>query len=51
LWATFPNVAELSDPDRRSFLTGVAQAVIDRGGVVNDPRVTVVYQATRSFLA
>jgi SAM-dependent methyltransferase len=45
LWATFPNIAELADLDREAFLTGVADAVTGLGGLVHDPRVTIVYGA------
>lgn len=48
LWSTFPNIAELDPPDRERFLTRLA-AIIDRsGGVVDDPRLTVVYTAVRA---
>lgn len=45
LWATFPNIAELPHHDRGSFLTGVADAVTAAGGVVEDPRLTIVYHS------
>jgi SAM-dependent methyltransferase len=49
LWSTFPNVRELSEPDREEFLTRLG-AIIDHehGGAVDDPRLTVVYTAPRS---
>lgn len=49
LWSTFPNIAELAAADRESFLTRLA-AIIDNehGGAVDDPRLTVVYTATRT---
>jgi SAM-dependent methyltransferase len=48
LWSTFPNIAELAPPARERFLTRLA-AIIDTepGGVVDDPRLTVVYTAAR----
>jgi hypothetical protein len=45
LWATFPNIAELPVPDRDAFLVGVARAVTSLGGLVHDPRVTIVYHS------
>jgi len=49
LWSTFPNISELAAADRESFLTRLA-AIIDNehGGAVDDPRLTVVYTATRT---
>lgn len=50
LWATFPNVAELAPSDQDAFLAGVTQAVVDAGGHVDDPRLTIVYHTRRSPL-
>ena len=49
LWSTFPNIAELTPPDREQFLTRLA-AIIDNepGGTVDDPRLTVAYTAART---
>ncbi|MDG4828654.1 methyltransferase domain-containing protein [Solwaraspora sp. WMMD1047] len=49
LWSTFPNIAELAPPDREQFLTRLA-ALIDGEptGAVEDPRLTVLYTATRT---
>lgn len=44
LWGSFPNVNELPDPARRTFLDGVADLVDRHGGVVADPYVTSVYR-------
>ncbi|HZM83928.1 MAG TPA: rRNA adenine N-6-methyltransferase family protein [Candidatus Limnocylindrales bacterium] len=46
--ATFPNVAELSAPDRDQFLAGLGDAVDALGGLVDDPRLTVVYHTRRN---
>lgn len=49
LWSTFPNIAELAPPAREQFLTRLAAFIDDEdGGKVDDPRLTVVYTATRS---
>ena len=47
LWSTFPNVAELAPADREQFLTRLGAIIDSEGGQVEDPRVTVVYTATR----
>ncbi len=44
LWSSFPNVGELPLPRRRAFLDDLCQVVEERGGVVADPRVTVLYR-------
>lgn len=49
LWATFPNVAGLPTSDRDGFLAGVADAVEAAGGIVDDPRLTVVYHTRRRW--
>ena len=47
LWATFPNVNELSPADRTGFLAGVGEVVDRLGGAVDDPYVTTMYLARR----
>ncbi|HEY9481679.1 MAG TPA: class I SAM-dependent methyltransferase [Micromonosporaceae bacterium] len=47
LWATFPNVNELSPADRAGFLDGAGAALDSLGGVVDDPYVTAIYLARR----
>ncbi|MEU9330736.1 methyltransferase domain-containing protein [Streptomyces canus] len=46
-WSTFPNIAELSAPDREEFLTRLGSLVDELGGQVADPRLTVTYTAQR----
>ena len=49
LWSTFPNIRELTPPDREQFLTRLGALVDDEpGGTVDDPRLTVLYTAERS---
>jgi SAM-dependent methyltransferase len=49
LWSTFPNIAELTPPDREQFLTRLAAIIDDEhGGAVDDPRLTVAYTAART---
>lgn len=49
LWSTFPNIAELAPPDRAQFLARLAAIIDDEhGGAVDDPRLTIVYTATRT---
>ena len=48
LWSTFPNIGELSLPDREQFLTRLGAIIDDQGGTVDDPRLTVVYTAVRT---
>lgn len=49
LWLTFPNIAELPPTDRTQFLDRLAAIIDDEhGGTVEDPRLTVVYTATRA---
>lgn len=48
LWSTFPNIAELTRPDREQFLTRLGAIIDDHGGAVEDPRLTVVYTAART---
>lgn len=45
LWASFPSVGELPPATRAAFLDSLARLVEDSGGVVDDPRVTVLYRA------
>jgi SAM-dependent methyltransferase len=47
LWATFPNVNELSPADRTGFLDGVGDVVDRFDGAVDDPYVTAIYVARR----
>jgi SAM-dependent methyltransferase len=44
LWSSFPNVGELAPPAREAFLDDLARAVDERGGRVDDPRVTALYR-------
>lgn len=46
-WSTFPNIAELTPPDRARFLSRLSSIIEDLGGQVDDPRLTVVYTARR----
>ncbi len=48
LWSTFPNIAELAPPARDQFLTRLASLIEAEGGQVADPRLTVIYTATRT---
>lgn len=49
LWTTFPNIAELAPPDREQFLARLGGIIdAEHGGKVDDPRLTVVYTATRT---
>jgi SAM-dependent methyltransferase len=49
LWSTFPNIAELAVPAREEFLARLGALVdAEPGGVVEDPRLTVVYTAQRA---
>jgi SAM-dependent methyltransferase len=49
LWSTFPNIAELAPPAREEFLSRLGALVGDEpGGMVEDPRLTVVYTAERT---
>lgn len=45
LFATFPNVQELSPEDRAVHLDLLGDAVDAEGGIIDDPFVTVVYAA------
>jgi SAM-dependent methyltransferase len=47
LFGSFPNVNELSAPDRMAFLDAIASLVDNLGGTVLDPHVTAVYLAPR----
>jgi hypothetical protein len=48
LWATYPNVTELPTAEREAFLTALGEAVDNLGGVVDDPRLTIVYHTRRN---
>lgn len=49
LWSTFPNIAELAAPAREEFLARLGALVDEEpGGVVEDPRLTVLYTARRA---
>jgi SAM-dependent methyltransferase len=49
LWSTFPNIAELAPSARAAFLSRLGALVDDEpGGIVADPRSTVVYTARRT---
>ncbi|WP_275669520.1 class I SAM-dependent methyltransferase [Glycomyces paridis] len=51
LWSTFPNIAELGTARQAAFLDRLGALVADEpGGVVEDPRLTVVYTAERTPL-
>ena len=47
-WSTFPNIGELTPPDRAQFLDRLGAIIDDLGGHVDDPRLTVVYTARRT---
>jgi SAM-dependent methyltransferase len=47
LWATYPNVAELPVAERESFLGALGETVDALGGLVDDPRITIVYHTRR----
>ena len=47
LFGSFPNVNELSAPDRLAFLDSIESLVDTLGGTVLDPHISAVYLAPR----